>query len=90
MKPNENPPAVAMPHFDGAEFVKVIVDIDSNARAVALTSKKIDVVFWVTVPGEFWYAEGANSASKDIDKIADLEITNPYFRDEIVHIGNKG
>lgn len=33
LNPNENPPAVAMLHFDGAEFVKVMVDIDSNARS---------------------------------------------------------
>ena len=127
LNPNEDPPAVAMPHFDGAETVKIgvtgdlppldlvladgtpagfntavlaeiskrinknfeIIDIDSNARAVALTSNKIDVVFWVTVPGEFWYAEEAGNAPKDIDKTVDLEITNPYFKDEIVHIGLK-
>ena len=66
-----------------------IIDIDSNARAVALTSNKIDVVFWVTVPGEFWYAEEAGNAPKDIDKTPEIEITVPYFKDEIVHIGLK-
>ena len=64
-----------------------IVQIDSKARAVALTSKKIDAVFWVTVPGNFW--NDAESAPKDIDKPAELEITAPYFEDEIVHIGLK-
>ena len=127
LNPNENPPSVAMPHFDGAETVKIgvtgdlppldliladgkpagfntavlaeiskrigknfeIINIDSNSRAAALTSKQIDVVFWVNVPGEFWYAEDAGNAPQDIDKTADLEITAPYCKDEIVHIGLK-
>ena len=125
--PNENPPAVAMPHFDGAENIKVgvtgdlppldlvltdgtpagfntavlaeiskrinknieLVTIDSNARASALNSRVIDIVFWVTVPGEFWTDEKAGNAPQDIDKPADLEISAPYYKDEIVHIALK-
>ncbi len=68
-----------------------LVQIDSNARAAALTSKKIDIVFWVTIPGEFWYAEeaGAGVVPKDIDKPVGLDISDPYFEDEIVHVGFK-
>ncbi len=127
LNPNEEPPAVAMPQFDGAEIIKVgvtgdlppldliledgkpagfntavlaeiskrinknieLVQIDSNARAAALTSRVIDVVFWVTVPGEFWTDKKAGNAPQDIDKPAELEITAPYFKDEIVHIALK-
>ena len=60
-----------------------IVQIESNARAVALTSKKIDLVFWVTIPGEFW--KGTETPN-DIDKPAELETTMPYFEDKIVHV----
>ena len=66
-----------------------LVTIDSNARASALNSRVIDIVFWVTVPGEFWTDEKAGNAPQDIDKPADLEISAPYYKDEIVHIALK-
>ena len=57
-----------------------IVDIDSGARAAALTSKLIDVVFWVVVPF------GNSDIPSDIDKPAGLELSAPYFKDTITHI----
>jgi polar amino acid transport system substrate-binding protein len=66
-----------------------IVTIESNARAVALQSGKIDIVFWVTLPGKFWYEEDADNAPKDIDKPKELDVTTPYFEDEIIHVGLK-
>jgi len=56
-----------------------IVDIDSGARAAALNSNQIDVIFWVILP-----ADGKVPA--DIDKPADLEFTVPYFKDDIAHL----
>lgn len=66
-----------------------IVPISSTARAAALQSKKIDIVFWVTQPGEFWYAGEVGTAPVDIDKTSAMAVTAPYFEDEIVHVGLK-
>ena len=117
---SEDPPAVALETFDGAETIKVgitgdlppldlilangqpagfntamiseigrrtgknieLVQIDSNARASALTSGQIDVVFWVTVPDD-------GGLDKNLDKPDALDTTFPYFRDEIVHVDLK-
>lgn len=117
---SEDPPAVALETFDGAETIKVgitgdlppldliradgtpagfntamiseigrrtgknieLVQIDSNARAAALTSGQIDVVFWVTVPDN-------DGIDKNLDKPDALDTTFPYFRDEIVHMDLK-
>ena len=54
-----------------------IIDIDSAARAIALTSKQIDVVFWVIVPF------GNNEMPADIDKPEGLELSAPYFKDNL-------
>ena len=64
-----------------------LVQIEGNARATALVTGKIDVVFWITVPDEFW--NKADDAPSDIDKPNELEVTLPYYKDEIVHIGLK-
>ena len=56
-----------------------IVDIDSGARAAALASKQIDVVFWAVVP------IGKNVPA-DIDKPKGVEMSTPYFKDEVEHI----
>ncbi len=53
-----------------------LVDIDSNARAAALNSKLIDVVFWVIVPF-------GNDMPIDLDKPEGLEISAPYFKDNV-------
>jgi polar amino acid transport system substrate-binding protein len=60
-----------------------LVQIDSAARASALASKKVDVVFWVAVP------KGDSKVPADIDKPQNLEMTTPYYQDRIVHVGLK-
>lgn len=112
-----NPPAVDLPHFDGAETIKIavtgdlppldfisaagmpagfntavlaeisnrlnknfeLVQIDSGARAAALTSGQVDVVFWAIVPV-------SEIIPTDSDKPDGISLTEPYFRDKIVHM----
>ncbi|MBQ7453548.1 MAG: transporter substrate-binding domain-containing protein, partial [Selenomonadaceae bacterium] len=57
-----------------------LVQIDSGARAVALTSKEVDVVFWAVVPLD------DTLAPPDCDKPDGVIMTEPYFTDEIVHV----
>ena len=111
-------PAVDMPHFDGADTIKVavtgdlppldfvradgkaagfntavlsaisqqlgknfeLVNVDSGARATALTTGEVDVVFWVAVPLD------ETVMPADFDKPAGVIVTAPYFTDEIVHV----
>ena len=111
-------PAVDMPHFDGADTIKVavtgdlppldciradgkaagfntavlsaisqqlgknfeLVDVAGGARAVALTSGEVDVVFWVAVPLD------QTILPADFDKPDGVIVTAPYFTDEIVHV----
>ena len=111
------PPAVEMPHFDGAETIKVavtgdlppldfisadgkpagfntavlaeigtrlqknieLVEIESGARAAALSSKQVDVVFWAIVPV-------SEIIPTDSDKPDGVILTEPYFKDKIVHM----
>ena len=56
-----------------------IVDIDSGARAAALSSKQIDVIFWVVVPMN-------NKMPGDIDKPEGVELSEPYFTDNVEHL----
>ena len=60
-----------------------IVQIDSAARASALSSRKVDVVFWVAVP------EGDSKLPPDLDKPDGVELTIPYYKDDISHIAVK-
>ena len=60
-----------------------IIQIDSAARASALVSKKVDVVFWAVVP-----AEGSKMPA-DIDKPSGVELTESYYTDQIVHLKKK-
>ncbi|MBO6178642.1 MAG: transporter substrate-binding domain-containing protein [Selenomonadaceae bacterium] len=60
-----------------------IIYIDSAARASALSSKKVDVVFWATIPF------GDSPIPKDADKPTGMELTLPYFSDKIVHVEKK-
>ena len=56
-----------------------LVQIDSGARAAALNSDQIDVIFWAIVP--------ANAIlPADIDKPEGIELSEPYFKDDIAHI----
>ncbi len=58
-----------------------IVKIDSASRAEALTSRKIDIAFWAIIPIN---AQDENLA--DIDMPNGVELTAPYFQDEVAHI----
>lgn len=58
----------------------VLVQIESGERALALTSKKIDVIFWVAMPAN------ESSLPSDFDKPAGMILTAPYFSDSIVHV----
>ena len=52
------------------------VQVNTGARAAALTTKVIDVVFWVILPV-------GQEVSIDIDKPEGLELSAPYFKDDV-------
>ena len=56
-----------------------LVDVDSGARAAALTSNQVDAVFWAIVPV-------SEIIPKDSDKPKGIALTEPYFKDKIVHM----
>ena len=56
-----------------------LVQVDSGAPAAALTSKQVDVVFWAIVPV-------SEIIPSDTDKPAGVALTDPYFKDKIVHM----
>lgn len=56
-----------------------IIDIDSGARATALTSKQIDVIFWAVVPV-------GDKVPSDIDKPENVDMSKPYFKDDVAHL----
>ena len=56
-----------------------IVDIDSGARASALSSKNIDVIFWAILPI-------GDKMPDDLDKPDGAEFTKPYFQDDVTHL----
>lgn len=56
-----------------------LVQIDSGARAAALTSNQVDVVFWAIVPV-------SEIMPDDTDKPSGLILTEPYYRDKVTHI----
>ena len=58
----------------------VIVQVDSGARAAALASEEVDVVFWAVVP----QIEGI--LPLNVDKPDGVILTKPYFSDKIVHV----
>lgn len=60
-----------------------LVEIDSGARAAALTSKQVDVVFWSIVPV-------SEIIPQDVDKPEGIILTAPYFKDKVVHMIFKG
>ena len=60
-----------------------LVSVDSSARATILTSKGADVVFWVAVPKD------SNLLPANIDIPAEIDVSNSYYSDNIVHIGKK-
>ena len=56
-----------------------VVNIESGARAAALSSGQIDVIFWVVVPN-------GGKIPADIDTPENVELSAPYFEDSIEHI----
>ena len=56
-----------------------LVEIDSGARAAALTSKQADVIFWAIVPV-------SEIIPQDSDKPKGVILTEPYYKDKIVHM----
>ena len=119
---NDTPVAVAMPHFDGAEIVKVgvtgdlppldfvnadgtpagfntavlseiskcinknieLIVIESDARAAALVSGRVDVIFWVVTP------EGVSPYPTNSDTPAGVALTQAYYQDVVVDVGLSG
>lgn len=59
-----------------------LVQVDSAARGSALTSQKVDVVFWAILPI-------GDDRPSDIDMPKGVEFSEPYFTDEIVHLDKK-
>ena len=57
-----------------------LVQINSAARAVALTSGQVDVIFWVVVP------EDGSDRPKDFDTPAGVAVTDPYYQDVVVSV----
>ena len=56
-----------------------VVQVETGGRAIALTSKHIDVVFWAVIPL-------GGTIPTDIDKPKGLELSTPYFEDHVAHI----
>ena len=119
LKPDEEPPAVAMPQISGADTIKVgvtgdlppldlvladgtpagfntavlaeisqrinknieLVTIESNARAAALTSGTVDVVFWTVTP------EGESPLPANSDTPEGVALTQSYYKDVVVDVG---
>ncbi len=52
-----------------------LVQVESGARAAALTSKQVDVVFWAIVPV-------SEIIPQDSDKPDGIALTEPYYKDE--------
>ncbi len=59
-----------------------VIDIDSAARAAALNAKTIDISFWAIIPKN-------EDMPVDVDKPQGVELSAPYFKDEITHISLK-
>lgn len=60
-----------------------LISIDSGARASILSSNGADVVFWVAVP------KNSTLIPANIDQPEGIAISEPYYHDNIVHIGKK-
>ncbi len=60
-----------------------LVSVDSGARSSILTSKGVDVVFWVSVPKD------STLVPTNIDQPAGVALSDPYYTDSIVHVALK-
>ena len=56
-----------------------LVQVDSGARAAALTSGQVDVIFWVVVPED-------DSRPKNFDTPEGVSVTSPYYQDTVVDV----
>ena len=56
-----------------------IVDIDGDARAAALSSGKVDAVFWAIIPND-------KDRPQDLDTPEGVVLSEPYFTDKIIHL----
>ncbi len=56
-----------------------LVQVESGARAAALTSNQVDVVFWAIVPV-------SEIIPQDSDKPDGIALTEPYYKDKVVHV----
>ena len=61
-----------------------LVQVAGGARTTALSSKQVDVIFWVTVPLD------VTIVPQNLDKPDDAIVTEPYFTDEVAHVKIKG
>lgn len=59
-----------------------VVQVESSSRASALTSGQADIIFWAIVPV-------SEIIPANADKPDGVELTSPYYRGRIVHIGLK-
>ena len=59
-----------------------VVQISTAERAKALISKKIDISFWAIIPTN-------EAVPLDINKPQGIELSTPYFTDDVVHIDLK-
>ena len=59
-----------------------VVQISTAERAKALISKKIDISFWAIIPTNV-------AVPLDINKPQGIELSTPYFTDDVVHIDLK-
>ncbi len=121
LKSDEEPEAIELPKFDGAETIKVavtgdlppldliradgtpagfntavlaeigkrisrnfeLVSVDSTARAAALASDRVQLVFWVRIP------HSTDLFPVAFDRPEGVDVSTEYFVDEIVHVGKK-
>ena len=58
----------------------MLVQVDSGARAAALASGEVDVIFWSVFP------EGINGLSAGFDRPDNMIFTVPYFSDRIGYV----
>lgn len=57
-----------------------LVQIESGARAAALTSGLVDVIFWVIVPAD------DSQRPKDFDTPEGVAVTEPYYQDQVYYV----
>ena len=57
-----------------------LVQVNSGARAAALTSGQVDVIFWVIVPAD------DSQRPKNFDTPEGVAVTEPYYQDEVNYV----